>query len=167
MAETIAVAGGTVRLRPARPRDEHFLFDLFRAHSAGVLKLGRLPQVQIDELLAAQYKSRARSFRERFPQARWSIVEFAGDPIGELILHDDADALWIVDIALRPEYQRRGIGSALVRSLIAAGVPRGGLRARVLMTHAASLSMFRHLGFVDTGHDAAHIELRWQAANVP
>jgi GNAT superfamily N-acetyltransferase len=161
MFDKIAVPDGAIDLRPARPEDADFLFELFRAHSTGVLKLGRLPDQKIDELLTTQYASRLRSFRERFPHARWSVVEFAGTPIGELIVDEDANTICIVDIALRPEYQRRGIGGALLRAL-AAAAGQGGLRAMVMMTNAASLSMFRRLGFAETGHDSAYIELRWR-----
>jgi len=161
MFDKIAVPGGTIHLRPARPGDDAFLFELFRDYSTGVLKLGRLSDQKIDELLTTQFASRTRSFRERFPRASWSIVELAGAPIGELIVDEDANTICIIDIALRPEYQRQGIGSAIVRAL-AAAAGEGGLSAMVLMTNATSLSMFRRLGFADTGHDNAYIELRWR-----
>jgi len=161
MHHEIVVADGAIRVRPARQEDEEFLFDLFRSYSVGVLRLGRLSDAKIDELVTSQYGSRRRRFRERFPQARWSVVEFSGTPMGELVVDDSADSVFVVDIALRPEYQRRGIGSTLIRWLAAKADGRG-LRAMVLMTNAASLGMFRRLGFVDAGHDSAHIELRWR-----
>ena len=85
----------------------------------------------------------------------WGVIE-----------HDEADAIYIVDVTLRPEQRRRGIGSALVRSVIAAGAQRGGVRALVLVNNEVSLGMFRGLGFVDTGQDGAHVELRWRPSVV-
>lgn len=161
MRDEIVLPDGALRLRPAGQEDEEFLFDLFRSYSVGVLKLGRVPDAKIDELVASQYGSRRRHFRERFPRACWSVMELAGIPMGELVVDDETDSVCVVDIALRPEYQRRGIGSALIRWLAARAGGRS-LRAMVLMTNAASLGMFRRLGFVDAGHDGAHLELRWQ-----
>jgi ribosomal protein S18 acetylase RimI-like enzyme len=159
----IDVPGGTVRLRPAQPADAPFQFDLFRAHHIGMLRLGGLPEAMIENLLAMQYRSRTQSYRDQFPNARWSIVESADAPIGELIEHDEAEAVYIVDVALRPERQRRGVGSALMRAIMAAGAPRGGVRAVVLINNEASLNMFRQLGFVETSDDGgAHVELRWR-----
>ena len=158
--------GGTVRLRPALAADEPFQFDLFRAHSIGMLQLGGLPEAMVDNLAAMQYRARTQSYRNSYPDARWSIIELAGVPVGELIEHDEADAIYIVDVTLRPEQRRRGIGSALVRSVIAAGAQRGGVRALVLVNNEVSLGMFRRLGFVETGQDGAHVELRWRPSAV-
>ena len=162
MIDAVAVPDGMINLRPSRAEDESFLFDLFRAYRTGVLRLGLLSEAKIDELVTAQFASRMRSFRERFPRARWSIIEFRGSPIGELIVDEASDAPCVVDLALLPDHQRRGIGGAVIRALAAAATGRGGLRAMVLMTNAHSLEMFRRLGFDDSGHDGAHVELRWQ-----
>lgn len=163
MRDTFAVPDGTVRLRPAGPLDDDFLFELFRSYRIGLLKLGLVPDAKIEELLVSQFGSRARSFRDRFPSARHSVIELGGTPIGELLVDESAATVCVVDIALRPEHQRRGIGSALIRAL-AAAAGRRGLRAMVMMTNADSLAMFRRLGFVDTGHDAGYIELQWRPA---
>ena len=159
----IAVPGDTVRLRPATPEDAPFQLTLFCAHNGDMLRLGGLPEAMIENLLAMQYRSRANSYRNQFPQARWSIVEAADGPIGELIEHDEADAIYVVDIALLPDQQRRGIGSALMRALMATGAARGGVRALVLISNQASRRMFRGLGFAETCDDgAANVELRWR-----
>jgi ribosomal protein S18 acetylase RimI-like enzyme len=162
----IVVPGGIVNLRPALAADEPFQFDLFRAHSIGMLQLGGLPEAMIDNLATMQYRARTQSYQDSYPDARWSIVELAGIPVGELIEHDEADAIYIVDVTLRPEQRKRGIGSALVRSVIAAGAQRGGVRALVLVNNEVSLSMFRGLGFVETGQGGAHVELRWRPSVV-
>ncbi len=161
MRGEIVVPDGAIRLRPAQQEDEEFLFDLFRSYSVGVLKLGLLPDAKIEQLVTSQYGSRRRRFHERFPKARRSVLEFSGTPMGELVVDDGVDSVCVVDIALRPEFQRRGIGSALIRWL-ASTVGKRGMCAMVLMTNAASLGMFRRLGFVDAGHDTGHIELRWR-----
>jgi len=159
----IAVPGDTVRRRQATPEDASFQLALFCAHTTGALRLGGLPETMIENLLAMQYRSRANSYRNQFPEARWSIVESADGPIGELIEHDEADAIYVVDIALLPDQQRRGIGSALIRALMADGAARGGVRALVLVSNEASRRMFRGLGFAETWDDgAAHVELRWR-----
>jgi ribosomal protein S18 acetylase RimI-like enzyme len=158
----VAVPGGMVRLRPALPADEPFQFDLFRDHNIRMLQPGGLPQAMLDSLATMQYRARVQSYRDSFPGARWSIIELADVPAGELIENDETNAIYIVDITLRPEQRRHGIGSALVRSVIAAGTERGGVRALVLVNNQASLGLFRRLGFVETGRDGGHVELRWR-----
>lgn len=164
----IPVPGGAVRLRPATPEDAPFQLKLFCAHNGGMLRLGGLPETMIENLLAMQYRSRAHSYRAQFPQARWSIIESVEGPIGELIEHDEADAIYVVDIALLPDQQRRGIGSTLMRQLMARGAARGGVRALVLVSNEASRKMFRELGFAETcDAGAANVELRWRPPATP
>lgn len=166
IAREIDASGANVRLRTATDADAAFLFELFRATRGGVLRLGGLPDAMIDNLLTMQYRARSQGYRDRFPDARRLVVETADGPIGELIEHDEADAIYIVDIALLPDRQQRGIGTALVRSAMAAAAARGGVRAIVATTNAASLRMFRQLGFHETGDDdGVHVELRWRPSD--
>lgn len=156
----VEAPGARVRLRTAEDADAAFLFDLFRATRGGML--GGLPDAMVDNLLIMQYRARSQGYRDRFPRARRLVAETTDGPIGELIEHDEADAVYIVDIALLPDQQQRGIGSALVRSVMAEAAARGGVRALVVTTNDASLRMFRRLGFRETGwNDGAHLELRW------
>jgi ribosomal protein S18 acetylase RimI-like enzyme len=155
--------GGPYRLRAAQPGDEAFQYGLFRARRAGMFQLAGLPAPMIENLLNLQYRARGQSYRESFPDARWSIVECAGEPIGELIIDDEAETLHIVDITLAPERQGRGIGGALIRAVLNDGVPRGGVRAIADLSNAASRKMFARLGFVEIPcGDEANVELRWR-----
>jgi ribosomal protein S18 acetylase RimI-like enzyme len=155
--------GGPYRLRPAQPRDEAFQCGLFRARRAGIFELAGLPAPMIDNLLNLQYRAREQGYRGRFPNARWSIVERAGEPIGELITDDEAESLHIVDITLSPERQGCGIGSALVRAVLADSASRGGVRAVADIGNTPSRKMFARLGFVESPcGDGANVELWWR-----
>lgn len=155
--------GGPYRIRTARPGDEAFQFALFRARRAGMFELAGLPAPVIDNLLSLQYRARGESYRGSFPDARWSIVECAGEPIGELVIDEDVDALHIVDITLAPDHQGRGIGPLLLRAYLDDGVSRGGVRAIADVGNAASRKMFARLGFLERPcGDEANVELRWR-----
>ena len=155
--------GGPYRLRPAQPSDEAFQYGLFRARRAGMFQLAGLPASMIDNLLNLQYRARGQSYHESFPDARWSIVERAGEPIGELIIDDETKGLHIVDITLAPEHQGRGIGRALLCAVLNDGASRGGVRAIADLSNAASRKMFAGLGFVESPcGDGANVELRWR-----
>jgi ribosomal protein S18 acetylase RimI-like enzyme len=128
-----------------------------------MFQVAGLPAPIIDNLLSLQYRARGQSFRQNFPNARWSIVECAGEPIGELIVDDETDALHIVDITLAPERQGRRIGPALLRRVLDDGVSRGGVRAIADIGNAPSRKMFARLGFVESPcGDEANVELRWR-----
>lgn len=159
--------GEIYRLRAAQRADAEFQFDLFRANHGAMLASGGLPEATIDNLLAMQFRARAASYQEKFPHARRSILEAGDGPIGELIgeliVSEETDgALYIVDVALRPEWRGRGVGGALMRSVVASCGLDGGVRAMAALSNQPSRKMFARLGFVETGSDEVFVELRWR-----
>jgi ribosomal protein S18 acetylase RimI-like enzyme len=153
---------GDVSLRPEQRGDEAFLFRLFAANNTGIFLQGNVPAEIADALIAMQHRSQTLTYRETFPEARFWIAETNGEPIGRYIEHDETDAIYVVDIALLPEYQRGGIASALVRSSQRlCALSRHGMRAKVLAHNEPSLSMFQRLGFLPVSEEVAHIVLAW------
>jgi len=150
---------GDVSLRAEQPDDEAFLYRLFAVNN-DIFRQGNVPPDTAEALLAMQHRARTLSYRAAFPSARFWIVEFNDSPVGRYIENDEPDAVYVVDIALLPEFQRGGFGSALIRSTQRLCAPRG-MRAKVLAHNEASLKMFRRFGFEPHGEEGPHIVLVW------
>jgi len=122
-----------------------------------------LPQPQRESLLRFQYQAQSRDYAARFPHSEHFIVESCGQAAGSLLLNREANDLRVVDIAVVPELQRRGIASAVLKSLIAeaeaAGIP---LRLSVWHSNPA-LGLYQRLGFCETARSATHLELEWRS----
>jgi ribosomal protein S18 acetylase RimI-like enzyme len=159
----VATPVGDVTLRSQTPADASFLFDLFCARHAPMFAAAGLPAAALSDLLASQYGLRCADYRTKFPRARWSVIEAADGPIGELIEDDEPDAVYIMDITVLAARQARGIGSAIVRALMAANAARGGVRAMAIVTNEISIRMFQRLGFAMARHEGdAYVSLRWR-----
>ena len=154
----------TLVLRRERPEDEPFLFRLFAASRTGMLRLAGIPEPTIAHLLSVQHRSQTASYRAAFPVAAFLVVEFDGAPVGRMVEAAEPGGTYIVDVAFLPEMQRRGFGTALVRSLQEKGSPHGrGLRAQVALGNEPSLAMFRKLGFVEAeAPGCAHVDMCWR-----
>jgi len=133
--------------RPATENDYEFLYQLHKA------ALG--PYVAStwgwDEAL------QRRMFRERFRPEKNAIIMVDGEPAGcfRLQRHEGYDSLDYV--ALLPAFQRRGIGTALIRKVKASAAARGvPVRLSVLKANPAR-ELYERLGFEVTGWDA----VRW------
>ncbi|HEY2755747.1 MAG TPA: GNAT family N-acetyltransferase [Pseudolabrys sp.] len=168
-SRVIATPRGDVTLRPERPVDDGFLSRLFMLNNIGILHQAGLPQAMISQLIAMQHRSQTATYRGMFPDARFWIVECNGEPIGRYIEYDEDNAVYIVDVALLPDHQARGIGPALVRGTQKACESRGcGARAKVMVNNEPSLKMLHRLGFVDIGTDAhAYSTLFWYPPDHP
>jgi len=160
----IATPRGEVRLRAEREGDGDFLRRLFAANRAGLFGPD-VPAAMAESLIAMQHRAQTLSYRLNFPDARFWIAELGSEPIGRYIEHDENEAIDIIDIALLPEFQQRGIGSALVRSTQQlASSSKRCVRAMVLSDNDASLKMFRRLEFTATDKDEVHLHLVWPAS---
>jgi GNAT superfamily N-acetyltransferase len=134
-----------VTTRPASPLDTTFLLRLFTVSDDS-----RAWLAQIDpRLIEMQFSAQQRAYAAGFPAAAHEIVEIDGEAAGQVRWTELPDAILIVDIALLPQYRRRGAARAIyARILERARLSGKPLRATVTRTNAASLAFHQRLGFV-------------------
>jgi ribosomal protein S18 acetylase RimI-like enzyme len=149
-----------IHLRQVRAEDEAFLFALFRGSREA--EFAPLPQPQRETLLRFQYQAQCRDYAAQFPHSEDFIVEFCGQTAGRLLLNRAASELRVVDIAVVPELQRRGIASAVLQSLIAEA-EAAGVALRLSVWHSnPALALYQQLGFRRRAGTATHLELEWR-----
>ncbi len=154
-----------LKLRPERDddADRRFLQALFAAVRAAYLAAMPIDAAARDFLLRAQYRSMTATYRHDYPEARWEVVELAGEPVGRLITHVGEDCITYVDIAILPQVQGRGLATRLM--MLALEEPRRlGLPARVnvLAQNDASLKLCERVGFVRLEEAAPFVRLEWR-----
>ncbi len=147
-----------ITLGPERPEHEPFLYGLYASVRQPELDAWGWPQAAHDTFLRVQFKAQ-QNFRASHPRAESLIVFQGGDPIGRLILCRTESEILLLDIALVPEHRRRGIGSMLIRRLVAEAAEAGRpLRLDVLKGHRAA-ALYERLGFKRVGGTELHDEL--------
>ncbi|UZE48935.1 GNAT family N-acetyltransferase [Rhodopseudomonas sp. P2A-2r] len=157
----VATSAGDFTLRPERPDDAAFLRRLFVANHAGVLRDAGIAEPVIADLMDVQFRSQADTYRRPFPHAEFLIVERDGAAIGRWISDDDGDAELLVDIALLPDSQNRGLGAAFVAAMMRRALDRGKApRASVLVSNLPCLKMCRRIGFRVVDQDDVYVHLR-------
>jgi ribosomal protein S18 acetylase RimI-like enzyme len=139
------------RLRPAATADTRFLFTLLHATR----------QDAIVETWGGNEAWQRRNFDARVEQHVVSIIEVDRRPAGSLWLGKQSDVLYLADLQILPELQGLGIGTAVVRGLIAQaetlGVPVGLV---VQQTNARARRLYERLGFKVTSVEAPGIHMR-------
>ena len=100
-------------------------------------------------------------FERRFGSYTVSVVESDSRPIGGLFLEHDADAIFIHEVQLLPECQGRGIGTAIVRTVIeqaaASGVP---VELSVVPANHRAQRFYERLGFEVIAVENPFIKMR-------
>lgn len=163
-AIAIQTPEGLITLRPERADDRAFRFELFcrsRLPEWDLVQIG--PQLRA-QLMQHQFLAQATSYAQAFPQARFDIIELAGEPIGRIVVDRPGDQVHIVDQAVSPAYRNRGIGTAIMRALMeeagAAGTP---VRLKVADANDPSLRLYLRLGFRPIASMPLYLELEWRA----
>ena len=94
--------------------------------------------------------------------ARWKpeisrIVVVGGVDAGLLATQDRDDCLWIDEIQIAREWRARGLGTAIVRELLAKAQAAGKpLRLQVLRENHRAKHLYLRLGFPETGETQTH-----------
>jgi ribosomal protein S18 acetylase RimI-like enzyme len=161
--------------RPATVADNDFLLALF-AESRPDLAL--LPEAVRGQLIRMQFDSQLSQYRASAPDAVDWILELDSggriEPVGRCYVERGADEHRLLDIAIRFQWRRHGLGSIVLARLCAdaaqAGVP---LRLSVWHANSDALRLYHRIGFVaddpNTGNDGdisettGYLRLRWSA----
>ena len=144
-------SAGEVRLRPARREDREFFFAARRAAF----------KPYVDEIWGWN-DARQRSQAEReFDELPVEIIEERGEPVGYICILHEEDHDFFDEIALLPEAQGRGIGTALVRDVMQAAEARGvPVRLSVLANNPAR-RLYESLGFRVTRVEHPRVKMEW------
>jgi ribosomal protein S18 acetylase RimI-like enzyme len=139
------------RLRPTTEDDRGFLFALHR----------ETLREYVDAVWGWDEDDQRRRFDEGFdPGQMQIIVEDAAD-IGYVRVLHRPDELFLAAIELAPTWQNRGIGSAIVRSLLddarCEGKPLG---LGVLRSNPRALRLYERLGLVVVEEADTHFRMR-------
>jgi GNAT superfamily N-acetyltransferase len=66
-----------------------------------------------------QFEAQDRHYRQLHPDGSFLVVEVDGEPAGRLVLARLVREIRVIDIALLPAYRGAGIGTRLLRDVIA------------------------------------------------
>lgn len=141
----------SISRRPATSADEKFMRELHKAAYQEVIvrQFG-----QWDDALQASL------FSQKWIPEKFEIVEIAGRAIGCVRVDDRTDHVFLEEIQLLPEFQGRGIGSALIQSEITrARRMHQPVLLQVLTGNDRARALYERLGFEVCGTTERHFIL--------
>lgn len=146
--------GMNITYRAAREQDFDFLFGLHRAAM----------RTYVEETYGPWIDDWQREyFRARFNPNNLKIIQVDRRDAGVLEVQDRAEELFVVRIELLPTYQRRGIGSAVMKALLAEADQRGKpVALRVLKVNIRARDLYQRLGFGVTGETDTHYIMAYE-----
>lgn len=155
--------GGTVELRPVTASDDQFLLSIYASTREDELAQAQWVEGQKEMFLRWQFDMQRREYESRFPDAAYHVIVVDNSPAGRIWVGADDEQIRLLDIALLPEFQNRGVGTALLRRLMDRAAKEGkALRHMVFVLNNDGKRFYERLGF-DTIEDlGAYQHMEWK-----
>ena len=159
----IEAGGLRVVLRPASEADYEELVRVYASTRAA--ELAQVTWWDDEQKLAfcrSQYDAQKAEYDERFPDAEYDVNLLDGRTVGRVWVGRAEEEIRLLDIALLPEAQRRGLGAAIVGALIEEARAAGKrLRHMVFMLNTGALRFYERLGFRVFEDLGGYLHMEW------
>ena len=148
-------------LRPVTPDDEPFLYELYKQAHDVELPLDQMDAGQRELIWKMQFFAQQQTYSAQYPKAEDKIILVQGRRAGRLLVERTENEIRGVDIGLLPEYRSTGIGSLVIRDLMAEAEATGKpFRIQVVKTNRAA-RLYERLGIYKTGESGMHFSMEW------
>ena len=124
--------GGKVELRPVTDNDDQFLLSIYASTREQELSQAEWAEGQKEMFLRWQFDLQRQEYSARFPDAAYHVILVDGSRAGRIWVGSDDEQIRLLDIALLPEFQNRGVGTALLRRLMDQAAKAGKALAAAL-----------------------------------
>lgn len=152
-------------LRAVDPSDDTFLYEVFA--TTWESEVAALPNQNLARhVLRIQHIAQERRFASRYPgHQRLVVTTREGERAGRLYLLRSGSALQVVDLTLLPEFRGAGLGTHVLRQLMAlAEAEELPIAARVSRSNTRVTDACARLGFELVDVDDLDNFLRWHPA---
>jgi len=110
----------------------------------------------VDRVWGWDDRAQESSFRQNYAPAQIQIITLDGKDVGMLSLEERQEDVFLRVIEIHPEYQGKGIGTALIKKIIAEGAKnRKPVRLQVLKVNPAK-GLYDRLGFSTVEETSTH-----------
>ena len=156
--------GGTVELRPVSESDNEFLLSVYGSTRADEMAQVEWAEGQQEMFLRWQFDMQRREYSARFPDAEYSVILVDQQPAGRIWVGSDNEQIRLLDIALLPQFQNRGVGTALLQRLMTrANNEDKALRHMVFVLNNNADRFYERLGFKQIEDFGAYKHMEWKA----
>jgi ribosomal protein S18 acetylase RimI-like enzyme len=134
-------------LRAVEPGDREFLYRVYASTRTEELAVVPWDEPEKDTFLRAQFDAQDRWYREHYRRASYEVIVVDGEPAGRLYLHRGETEIRIVDIALLSEHRGNGVGTSILRDLLAEADAAGKRVTIHVERFNPALRLYERLGF--------------------
>lgn len=153
----------SVTLRRVTPEDDEFLLAVYTSTRADELAQVNWQPGQKESFVRWQFDLQRKEYDTRYPDARYDVILVDGQPAGRIWVGIDDTQIRLLDIGLLEEFQNLGVGTVLLKRLIAeAGEANKSLRHMVFVLNNNAHRFYERLGFVTIEDVGGYKHMEWK-----
>jgi ribosomal protein S18 acetylase RimI-like enzyme len=150
-------------LRPITESDLPFLLEVYVAARADELVQVSWSEIEKQKFLTSQFQAQHYHYQKYYAAASFNVIEQNGQPIGRLYVDRWPNEIRIVDIALLPHFRNQGIGSHLLRQILAEGEAANKTVSIHVEKYNPAYHLYGRLGFQKIGETGVYDLLAWRS----
>jgi RimJ/RimL family protein N-acetyltransferase len=154
-----------ITLRPITPDDMELLLRIYRSTREEELAM---VLDWTEETKAAfvrqQFEAQYAWYRDHYEGAQFDVILFDGAPAGRLYVHRRPDEIRLVDITLLPDFRKEGLGTSILRDLLAEGQAAGKPVTIHVEIYNPAMQLYQRLGFVPVEERGPYRLMKWSPA---
>lgn len=155
-----------VSLRAVTKADTEFLFRVYTGTRDEEMQATGWSEEEKEKFLRNQFDAQQKHYKFYYSKARFDIILFRNQPIGNMYVDRGSKEMLGVDISILPEYRSKGIGGFLIRELLVEAERKGvPFNIQVLKNNSKALKLYERMGFVYDGESGIHFKMRWNGEN--
>jgi GNAT superfamily N-acetyltransferase len=153
----------SITLRPIREEDLEFLLRLYATTRADEMAMVTdWSDEQKEWFIRMQFQAQHAWYQEHYGDAQFDLVLLDGAPVGRLYVHRRASEIRLVDISLIPELRGKGVGSALLRELMAEAEAAGKPLTIHVEKFNPAMHLYQRLGFKSIADRGPYDLMEWR-----
>lgn len=157
-----AAPAASVTLRPITPEDAPFLYRVYASTREEELAVVDWTPDQKAAFLQMQFDAQHAYYQQHYAGAAFQLVLVGGEPAGRLYLARWPEELRIVDISLLPAYRGAGIGTRLIREILAGAAASGKVVRIHVEQYNPARRLYERLGFAPVGEHGVYVLMEWR-----
>jgi ribosomal protein S18 acetylase RimI-like enzyme len=152
-----------ITLRPIAPDDMDFLLGVYRSTREEELAM---VLDWSEEMKAAfvrqQFEAQYAWYQEHYVGASFDVLLVDGVPAGRLYVHRREREIRLVDITLLPEYRKGGLGTSILRELLAEGEASDRPVTIHVEVYNPAMRLYERLGFRPIEERGPYLLMEWR-----
>jgi len=114
-----------------------------------------------DAFVRQQFSAQHAWYQEHYVGATFDVILIDGVPAGRLYVHRRLDEIRLVDITFLPEFRQGGLGTSLLRDLLAEGEAAGKPVTIHVEIYNPAMRLYERLGFQPVEERGPYRLMKW------